>query len=410
MMNQWGLLKAYGITFLIMILSVLAIFVYGSTIIFAFSSSSTDARTEMATDPTGIWIPMGSLTEGRHEHTATVLSDGRVLVVGGLQERTSGSAALAPVEVYDQVNQIWGLTGSLNTGRILHTTTLLPDGRVLVTGGRSIYSGPSLASAEIYDPVSGIWNFTSPLSVPRCGHSATLLDNGRVLVAGGRFSTYNPDVHASAEIYDPVSDSWNPTGSLNTPRESHSATLLNNGQVLVINGYFQSYLDSAEVYDPVSGSWSEIDSPLSCHGVGHSATVLSDGKVLVVGGACGGPSGITADAEIYDPITSDWNATTGLPQVREIHTATLLPDGRVLIVGGDDGGTPRYASTLTYHPLDAEWRPTGSLNIGRRNHSTTLLDIGGILVIGGWGDSTTFLESAELFLGRFVYVPVIDRE
>ena len=337
---------------------------------------------KMALEAAGTWVPAGTLADGRHGHTATLLSDGRVLIVGGLQERTVGSPGLASVEVYDPVSRTWSIAGSLNSGRTHHTATLLPDGTVLVTGGMAGYSGPALASVEIYDPISGTWSSAPPLSVPRRGHSATHLADGRVLVAGGRFSARNPDVHASAEIYDPVSGTWSPIGSLLTPREGHSATLLPDGRVLVVNGYYRSWLASAEVYDPVSGAWSEITAPLSCHGVAHTATLMSDGRVLIVGGACGGGTpGIRDDAEVYDPATSTWNATAALPVVREAHTATLLPDGTVLIVGGDSGGLPRYDSALIYDPASGVWSPTGSLDTGRRSHTATLLNDGTVLAV-----------------------------
>lgn len=369
-------------------------------IVTSYVSASTPNRTipVVAQEAASAWVPAGSLAVGRHEHSATLLSDGRVLVVGGLQERAAGSPGLASVEVYDPVSGTWSVTDPLGTGRREHTATLLPDGTVFVTGGRAEYSGASLASAEIYDPISGTWKPAPPLSVARRSHSATLLADGRVLVAGGRFGIAGPDVHASAEIYDPVTGTWSPTGSLSTPREAHSATLLPDGHVLAVNGYYQNALASAEVYDPVSGAWREIAAPLACHGVAHTATLMSDGRVLVVGGGCGGSTpGIRDDAEIYDPITSTWMATTALPTVRMVHTAALLPDGTVLIVGGDNGNPPRYDSALIYDPASGLWSPTGSLATGRRNHTATLLNDGSVLVVGGWGDNTTYLKTAERY-------------
>ena len=344
------------------------------------------------------WAPAGSLADGRHEHTATLLSDGRVLIVGGFQERTADSPGLASVEVYDPASGTWSVTGSLNSGRLAHTATLLPDGTVLVTGGRTTFRGPELASVEIYNPVSGIWNPGPSLSVARRSHSATRLADGRVLVAGGRLSSAGPDVHASAEIFDPVTGTWSPTGSLTTPRESHSATELPDGQVLVVNGYYQGALASAEVYDPVSGAWTAIAAPLACHGVAHTATLLPDGRVLVAGGGCyNGSLDIRNEAETYDPASSTWSPAAALPVERELHTATSLPDGTVLIVGGDDGDPPHYDSALVYDPASGIWSPTGSLATGRRNHTATLLDDGTVLVVGGWGDETTYLESAERY-------------
>ena len=119
-------------------------------------------------------------------------------------------------------------TGSLNAVRAYHTTTLLPNGKMLAAGG---YNGVNyLSSAELYDPASGTWSATDSLNTARAYHTATLLPNGKVLVAGGYDGV---NYHSSAELYDPASGTWSATGSLNTARYNHTATLLPNGKVLV---------------------------------------------------------------------------------------------------------------------------------------------------------------------------------
>jgi len=113
----------------------------------------------------------------------------------------------------------WIATGSLNVPRSLHTATLLPDGRVLVAGGRGAGPG-ALDSAELYDPVSGKWSVTGSLVKPRVMHTATLLTNGKVLVVGGDTSAAPPDFGRgnTAELYDPATGTWTLTGSMSTPR------------------------------------------------------------------------------------------------------------------------------------------------------------------------------------------------
>src|SRR5947207_3114499 len=125
-------------------------------------------------------------------------------------------------------------TGSLATARGGHTTTLLPNGKVLVAGGYNFTDG-HLASAELYDPASGTWTATGSLFTARSSHTATLLSNGKLLVAGG----YNGGSSSleSAELYDPASGTWMVTGSLAAGRDSHTATLLPNGKVLVAGGF-----------------------------------------------------------------------------------------------------------------------------------------------------------------------------
>jgi len=355
--------------------------------------SPTPATIPVDTPSTGKWLPVGSLTAGRHSHTATGLRDGRVLIVGGAQGAFEGPG-LAAVEIYDPATKAWSTTGSLNDARSCHTTTLLPDGRVLVVGGWDGYPTPTFARAEIFDPSNGTWSYTGSLSVARRRHTATQLADGRVLVAGGYYAVGDDVITASAEIYDPASGTWRTTGSLNTPRQAHSATLLADGRVLVIGGYYGGLLASAEIYDPVSETWSNAPAPLSCHGAHHTSTSLLDGRALLVGGWCGD---FRDEAEIFDPISETWTATAHLPEVREAHSATLLFDGRVLVVGGDDGAPSRYTSALIYDPADDTWTVADSLNIGRRSHTTTLLSNGSVIAVAGMDDAADYLNSAEVY-------------
>jgi hypothetical protein len=183
------------------------------------------------------WVTTGSLGTARGEHTATLLSNGKLLVAGGLG---GGSSA----ELYDPATGSWSSTGSLGSARRLHTATLLPNGKVLVAGGADSRSTAS-SSAELYDPASGSWSSTGSLGTACEFHTATLLPNGKVLVAGG----FGSDFLSSAELYDPASGSWSSTGSLGTAREFHTATLLPNGKVLVAGGFGSDFLSSAELYD-----------------------------------------------------------------------------------------------------------------------------------------------------------------
>jgi hypothetical protein len=151
-------------------------------------------------DPkTGTFSPTGSMTTARSYHTATLLTDGRVLVAGGI---TSGRAASA--EIYDPKTGTFIATGSMTTDRYSHTATLLTDGRVLVAGGYGTNSAStnsaSLASADIYDPRAGTFSATGSMTTARGGQSATLLTDGRVLIAGGLFGS---SYLASAELYQP---------------------------------------------------------------------------------------------------------------------------------------------------------------------------------------------------------------
>lgn len=193
---------------------------------------------ELYNPATGTWSTTGSMSTVRFDHTATLLSNGRVLVVGG----ADGSIDLATAEVYDPVTATWSPTGSLATARQGHSATLLPDGRVLVVGGNAS-GGAAVTSAEIYDPASGTWADAGSLTALGGPRPATLLPNGRVLVAGGN----------NAVLYDPATNAWTTTGSLNTSRFGHTALLLNSGKVLAVGGTAtgtSTTLASAELYTP----------------------------------------------------------------------------------------------------------------------------------------------------------------
>ena len=349
----------------------------------------------------GEWEYTGSLHTARYQHTATLLSDGEVLVAGGTGG-LGGRPFLASAELYDQANGAWRATGSLNTRRNYHTATLLADGRVLVVGG---YDGGDgyLASAELYDLATEIWTVTGSLNTGRSYHTATLLPDGRVLVAGGSDGFNNL---ASAELYDPATGIWTVTGSLNTARILQTATLLPNGEVLVAGGNGASgALASAELYDPVAGTWTFTGS-LHTGRWFNSAVLLTDGKVLVADGLNPSePSSSLASAELYDPATGIWSVTGSLNTAREdwTNTATLLPTGQVLVAGGCCG---YIESSELYDPTTGTWTFTGSLNAARVAHTATLLPNGKVLAAGGLGMAT--LKSAELYDSGIVAAIKVD--
>ena len=292
----------------------------------------------------------------------------------------------------------WSLTGSMNNARSSHTATLLPNGNVLVAGGIGIGEayGNRLISAELYNPDTGSWTNTGSLSQSRYLHTATLLPNGQVLVVGGELG------YVSAELYTPDTGSWRPAKPLIQGRMCHTATLLPNGKVLVVGGYDQFYLSgsyelaTAELYDPVTGDWSPAE-PLGRARAYHTATLLPNGKVLVAGGQ--GISGFyLASAELYDPDTGSWTNTGSMSHSRLAHTATLLPNGQVLVAGCD---FDHYSAEL-YNPTTGMWSDTGSLISPHSfGHTATLLPNGKVLVAGGFYDDV----GAELYdLGSGVWV------
>jgi N-acetylneuraminic acid mutarotase len=256
-------------------------------------------------DPSsGNWVSAGSMSIARTGHTATLLQNGKVLVVGG-----NGQDGLA--ELYDPANGTWAPTGSMSARRWGHRATLLQDGKVLVTGGAT----GALASPEIYDPATGEWSAAGSMVEQRPSHTATLLANGKVLVAAGG----NFDSVTTAELYDPVTGTWTRTGRLAEARRSHSATLLPDGRVLVTGGVgnFSFSNDTtprnSELYDPAAGTW-RLTGRLNTLRDGHTATLLVNGNVLILGGTDANGRRLRS-AEIYEtngPATRPRNISTRL--------------------------------------------------------------------------------------------------
>ncbi len=266
-------------------------------------------------------------------HTATLLADGSVLVVGGMDDSTD---AMRTVERFDPASGAWTRAASLGRVRVDHSATRLPDGSVLVVGGRASNEGRDYwAQVERYDPAGNTWHAVAPLHTPRAGHSATLLPDGRVLVAGG----INRDgILASAELYDPLKDTWTAAGALHEARFRHSATLLPDGRVLVAgNGTLTAPLTSVELYDPARNSWSSA-APLPQAQNEHAAVLLPDGRVLIAGGVRPGGTRSSGqpitDVAVYDPAADAWTRLPDLQTARSGLRLALLDDGQVLVTGG----------------------------------------------------------------------------
>lgn len=363
----------------------------------------------------GAFTPTGSLGTGRVGHTATLLGSGKVLIAGGSTGQLSlGSPLpnLASAEVYDPATHAFSPTGSMTTARAGHTATLLLDGRVLILGGAPSggAGGAPVASAELYNPLTGTFAATGSAAVARQGASATLLTDGRVLIAGGSVGTSTGLLAlASAELYDPATGAFRTTGSMASPRSDQEATLLADGRVLIAGGLNVGNgnggsLPTAELYDPRTGAFSPTGSMTSPR-LSPTATRLVSGQVLVAGGLqLSGSAGATlASAELYDPATGTFTGVGSMAEGRAGATATLLADGRVLLAGGavvTSSTNTALASAELYDPQTAIFTLTGSLTTPREGQTATRLADGSILVIGGAGDiarTEPANATAELF-------------
>jgi large repetitive protein len=345
----------------------------------------------LALAPTALaagWSSAGSMSNARYRQTATLLSNGEVLVAGGIG---SSGAALASAELYQPSTGTWSATGSMITPRQGQTATVLPNGKVLVAGGVNA-GGTAVATAELYDPSTGTWSSTGAMSSARYYATATLLGNGKVLVAGGFISS---GIYLkSAELYDPSTGSWSSTGSMATGRDHFTATLLPSGKVLVAGGNITDCCNTAaaELYDPSTGAWSTAGSMSSAR-ANQTATLLGNGKVLVAGGFDNGP--IVSSVDVYDPSSGTWSPTGSMTAARANQTATLLPSGEVLVAGGSNSSGVIATSEL-YDPSTGTWSAAGSMSNARTLDTATLLSDGNVLVTGG-SSTSGVTKTADLY-------------
>lgn len=328
-----------------------------------------------------VWTTTDELGDTRQRHSATRLSDGRVIVVGG--------NSLIGAELFDPATATWAATGAPPyADREWAGLVRLVDGRVLLAGGDD---GFDWSSSATYDPATGAWTPVADLAVGRRALTATLLADGSVLVAGGE---HGSTAYGTAERFDPASDTWTAVPDMSDARSRHTASVLADGRVLVAGGYvLNGSLASAEIFDPVAGGWTPVASMASARGY-HTATTLADGRVMVTGGYDGGD---VATTEVFDPSSGAWVLAAPLPEARSWHTASMLPSGRVLVAGGciDATGCSVTPSVDTFDPATLTWLATPPLLLGRIWHAQTPLLDGRVLVTGGNGGVT--LSEVEIF-------------
>ena len=336
----------------------------------------------------------GSMNVARFGHTATLLANGEVLVSGG---SNSTSGYLASAELYNPATGKWTATGSMHVPRDGHNAVLLQNGEVLVTGGynpTACCEAPPLASAELYNPSTGTWALTGSMTTGRVDFTLTLVSNGKVVAAG---RADNGTALSSAELYNPATGTWTATGSMTSGNESPPSILLQNGQVLVTgndnlynpstgtwtattrpsSGGFSplALLPNGDVwggggvfgdavYNPSTAQWINIAPPpcttrsQNCESAG---ALLNTGKVLVAGGVTfvnARPYPIEETnglAALLDPSTLAWTTTGSMNKSRIGETMTVLSNGQVLVAGGQTfdkhlGHLVEIASAELYTP------------------------------------------------------------
>jgi hypothetical protein len=291
---------------------------------------------------------------------------------------------IAEAELYDPAAQTFIVTGSLITSRQEQFAALLGNGRVLVVGGvKNIFAGGQftqtvLDSVELYDPKRGTFSMNGRLGSPRVGFLGVVLKNGKVLVASGLTTANGTDPLDNAELYDQHSGTSNPTGNLVQARLNGTATLLRDGKVLIAGGTSSgviepgTVLNSAELYDPDTGMFTPTGSMTAARQF-HTATLLNNGLVLIAAGD-DFPQGRLNSAELYNPTSSTFTATGSLTTARQGATATLLTNGDVLIAGGIGQDGSGLASAELFHTTTGVFTPVENMSIDREDHTATLLN------------------------------------
>jgi hypothetical protein len=342
----------------------------------------------------------GQMEASRYGQTATQLTTGQVLIAGGM----GSSGVVNSAELYTFASQAFAAApNEMNVARWLHTATLLNDGTVLIAGGSSVSSETTLNSAEIYDPVAGTFTLLpNTLNTARVGHTATLLSNGQVLIVGG----YDPTtgIISDAELYDSTAQVFIDLGNTNSPRFHHTATLLQNGQVLIAGGETDATptgaFNTAEIFNPTTWTFAALTVHLTVAREGHAATLLNNGQVLITGGDLPG-TGSLKTAEMYNPTANTFAAVSAtMTTPRIYHDAVLLNGGTVLLSGGENdsaGNSTALNTAEIYDPNALTFTVVaGNMTSAREHQTATLLNDGTVLEDGGT-DGTNVFNTAEIY-------------
>ncbi len=326
-------------------------------------------------------IAKGEMSDRRKDHVVLLMPDGKVMVVGGRSSSATQQRVprLKSAELYDPATEEWTyLAEMINTlsaaGRESPAGSVLQDGRIFITGGQNSSNDP-LKTSELYDLKTDTWTKgPKPLTwIQR--HTHILLADGRVIIIGG---TDDLSQLKKTAVFDPATDTITKLAEMTTGRSNHTATLLLDGRILVAGGgkrELSDATDTAEVYDPEADTWTSAGRMNEAR-LSHTAHLLPDGKVLVTGS-----KGKLATAEVYDPETNSWYTTCPMMIGRSDHSGSALKDGRIFVSGGEG----ELDSTEIYDPWTGEWSPGPKLNVSRNRHRQITMQDGSVLITGGQG-------------------------
>lgn len=350
-------------------------------------SFGAGSRAVPSTPTAGAVKPTNPMLDPRSGHSATLLSNGKVLIVGGMRRNQDFYRS---VELFDPVTSKFERAGEMALARVGHAAVLLSSGKVLVVGG---WIGHGCTdSAELYDPGTQEFTVIGKMTARRGQPTATLLGNDDVLIAGGADHDA-PGGIALAEVFHSASQTFEAVGSMHYGRISHTATLLNDGRVLVAGGRGDGVVGTSELYDPQTRKFVETGSLLSAR-YKHTAGLLPDGRVLIAGGSDDRDwNGTMSTAEIYDPRTGKFTATSPMADSRFKlpHEAPRLASGKLLIAGGSKHAEIYDAQTGTFAVASGEL--SGSWHF----LSETRLKDGSVLLAGGYANNDKATPQAWIY-------------
>lgn len=318
----------------------------------------TPSRLTWLYDPaSGGLRPAEPLRAPRWDASTVRLRDGDVLVAGGVTLGPGGSVggSTASAELYSQRTGAWTFAGSMHQQRTEAAATALPNGEALVAGGIDPDTRDASTSVELYDPTSRQWREAAPMHHARAFATAIVLRTGQVLVAGN----LDQPEDGSAELYDPRTNAWRDTGSMPLAASYPTLVLLSDGRVLASGGVINApnrptyTVPYAQIYDPATGAWLPTG-PMVHPSVFHAAVTLPDGRVLVAGGLIEGslycpPCDPLSQAELYDPVSGAWRLVTSMGQAEEQPSLALLANGSALMAGSD-GAVQVFTPALAAGP------------------------------------------------------------
>lgn len=320
------------------------------------------------------WQTTSNLSTPRFGHTATLLQNGKLLVVGGI----AANGPTKTSELFDPASATWATSGPLSTARYFHFASHLAGAQVLVGGGGS-------ATSEVYDEMAGTFGQVETMQHPRSNATVSALPSGKLLVTGGADST--GQAQGFCESYNAATNQWGFELPMKTRRNGHVAATLMDGRILVAGGFggdpnappgADVGLTSAEIFQEGTG-WGPAASMAEAR-ITPSATTLPDGSVLV---ALGAQTPAVKAAEVYSPTNNQWSYTALMPATPSAWPATMLLSNQCLLVAG--GGTELKSETAVslYDTKAKTWTAAAPLVDARVLHSGNLLGDGRVLVVGG---------------------------